>query len=64
VNYLCVFIGLHTTHFGRIAEKYKLVKHEEENPLTEEIDNNEFTNKKNIVLVIAILVVGCKRLQL
>ena len=27
--------------FGRIAEKYKLVKHEEENPLTEEIDNNE-----------------------
>jgi HAE1 family hydrophobic/amphiphilic exporter-1 len=26
--------------FGRIAEKYKLVKHEEENPLTEEIDNN------------------------
>ena len=27
--------------FGRIAEKYKLVKKEEENPLTEEIDNNE-----------------------
>jgi HAE1 family hydrophobic/amphiphilic exporter-1 len=27
--------------FGRIAEKYKLVKNEEENPLTEEIDNNE-----------------------
>jgi HAE1 family hydrophobic/amphiphilic exporter-1 len=27
--------------FGRIAEKYKLVKSEEENPLTEEIDNNE-----------------------
>ena len=27
--------------FGRIAEKYKLVKQEEENPLTEEIDNNE-----------------------
>jgi len=26
--------------FGRIAEKHKLVKHEEENPLTEEIDNN------------------------
>ncbi|MFV5692041.1 efflux RND transporter permease subunit [Flavobacterium sp. LT1R49] len=26
--------------FGRIAEKYKLVKKEEENPLTEEIDNN------------------------
>jgi HAE1 family hydrophobic/amphiphilic exporter-1 len=27
--------------FGRIAEKYKLVKNEEENPWTEEIDNNE-----------------------
>jgi len=27
--------------FGRIAERYKLVKHEEENPLTEEIDHNE-----------------------
>lgn len=26
--------------FGRIAEKYKLVKNERENPLTEEIDNN------------------------
>jgi HAE1 family hydrophobic/amphiphilic exporter-1 len=26
--------------FGRIAEKYKLVKNENENPLTEEIDNN------------------------
>ncbi|TRX36152.1 efflux RND transporter permease subunit [Flavobacterium sp. ZT3R18] len=26
--------------FGRIAEKYKLVKNEKENPLTEEIDNN------------------------
>lgn len=26
--------------FAKIAEKYKLVKHEEENPLTEEIDNN------------------------
>ena len=26
--------------FGRIAEKYKLVKNEIENPLTEEIDNN------------------------
>ncbi|MNL11901.1 Efflux pump membrane transporter BepG [compost metagenome] len=26
--------------FGRIAEKHKLVKNEEENPLTEEIDNN------------------------
>jgi HAE1 family hydrophobic/amphiphilic exporter-1 len=26
--------------FGRIAEKYKLVKKEAENPLTEEIDNN------------------------
>ncbi|RTZ06020.1 efflux RND transporter permease subunit [Flavobacterium bomense] len=26
--------------FGRIAEKYKLVKKEKENPLTEEIDNN------------------------
>jgi HAE1 family hydrophobic/amphiphilic exporter-1 len=26
--------------FGRIAEKYKLVKKEEENPLTEEIDDN------------------------
>ncbi|MDR7211420.1 efflux RND transporter permease subunit [Flavobacterium piscis] len=26
--------------FARIAEKHKLVKHEEENPLTEEIDNN------------------------
>ncbi|HEX8015620.1 MAG TPA: efflux RND transporter permease subunit, partial [Flavobacterium sp.] len=26
--------------FGKIAEKHKLVKHEEENPLTEEIDNN------------------------
>ncbi|MES2807519.1 MAG: efflux RND transporter permease subunit [Bacteroidota bacterium] len=26
--------------FGSIAEKYKLVKKEEENPLTEEIDNN------------------------
>ena len=26
--------------FGRIAEKYKLVKNEEENPLTEEIDHN------------------------
>jgi HAE1 family hydrophobic/amphiphilic exporter-1 len=27
--------------FGRLSEKYKLVKNEEENPLTEEIDNNE-----------------------
>lgn len=26
--------------FAKIAEKYKLIKHEEENPLTEEIDNN------------------------
>lgn len=26
--------------FGRIAEKYKLVKNEKENPLTEEFDNN------------------------
>jgi len=26
--------------FAKIAEKHKLVKHEEENPLTEEIDNN------------------------
>jgi hydrophobic/amphiphilic exporter-1 (mainly G- bacteria), HAE1 family len=26
--------------FAKIAEKYKLVKNEEENPLTEEIDNN------------------------
>ncbi len=26
--------------FGRIAEKHKLVKHENENPLTEEIDHN------------------------
>jgi len=26
--------------FGRIAEKHRLVKHEEENPLTEEIDHN------------------------
>ncbi|MBA4275233.1 efflux RND transporter permease subunit [Flavobacterium sp.] len=26
--------------FAKIAEKYKLVKHEAENPLTEEIDNN------------------------
>lgn len=26
--------------FGKMAEKVKLVKHEEENPLTEEIDNN------------------------
>ena len=26
--------------FGRIAEKYKIVKNEKENPLTEEIDNN------------------------
>ncbi|WP_316819137.1 efflux RND transporter permease subunit [Pedobacter nyackensis] len=26
--------------FGTIAEKYKLVKHEKENPLTEEIDHN------------------------
>ncbi|MBU3680906.1 MAG: efflux RND transporter permease subunit [Flavobacterium sp.] len=26
--------------FGKIAEKYILVKHEEENPLTEEIDHN------------------------
>lgn len=26
--------------FAKIAERYKLVKHEEENPLTEEIDNN------------------------
>lgn len=26
--------------FGKIAEKHRLVKHEEENPLTEEIDHN------------------------
>jgi HAE1 family hydrophobic/amphiphilic exporter-1 len=32
--------------FGRIAEKYKLVKNEEENPLTEEIDNNEVHKEK------------------
>ena len=30
--------------FGRIAEKYKLVKNEKENPLTEEIDNNHAKN--------------------
>jgi HAE1 family hydrophobic/amphiphilic exporter-1 len=30
--------------FGRIAEKYKLVKNENENPLTEEIDNNHAEN--------------------
>lgn len=32
--------------FGRIAEKYKLVKNERENPLTEEIDNNEVHKEK------------------
>jgi hypothetical protein len=42
----CLYYSWTILHFGRIAEKYKLVKHEEENPLTEEIDNNEFTNKK------------------
>jgi HAE1 family hydrophobic/amphiphilic exporter-1 len=37
----CLYYSWTLPHFGRIAEKYKLVKHEEENPLTEEIDNNE-----------------------
>jgi HAE1 family hydrophobic/amphiphilic exporter-1 len=32
--------------FGRIAEKYKLVKNEKENPLTEEFDNNHAKNKE------------------
>jgi HAE1 family hydrophobic/amphiphilic exporter-1 len=32
--------------FGRLAEKYKLVKNQEENPLTEEIDNNEVHKEK------------------
>jgi HAE1 family hydrophobic/amphiphilic exporter-1 len=36
-----VYLFLIVLHLGRIAEKYKLVKSEEENPLTEEIDNNE-----------------------
>jgi hypothetical protein len=39
-------------------------KSEEENPLTEEIDNNEVHKKNYIALAICIMVVGCANRQL